>query len=102
MADAARQAGERRELRKGIRRQSVRLEPAPDLARHYLEGLLLDQRDRVELGVEQPGDRIRLRERLADERERRREPDVAPDGGPLQIGEGLTGLDRGERTAMEA
>ena len=96
------QAGERRELREGVGGEPVRLEPVLGLARHHLERLLLDQRDGVELRVEAPRDRVGLRERLAHQRERGREPDVPPDRRPLQVGECLTRLDRRERAVVEA
>ena len=67
MADAAGQACERRELRVGVGGEPVGLEPALDLARHHLDRLLLDQRDRVELRVGETRDRVGLSERLADE-----------------------------------
>ncbi len=52
--DAPRQTGERRELREGIGGEPVRLQPALDLARNNFDRLLLDQRDRIELRVEDP------------------------------------------------
>ena len=57
---------------------------------------------RVELGVEQPRDRVRLRQRLADERERRRQPDPVAERDPLQIGERLAGADRLQRAPVVA
>jgi hypothetical protein len=64
---------------------------------HHLEGVLLHQLDRVELRIEHSRDRIRLRERLADEREGRRQADAVLEGDALQVGERLTGANGRER-----
>ena len=95
-------ARDRVELRVEIREELVRLEPALDLERHHLERLLLHQRDRVELRIEHARDRVGLRERLADEREARRQCDVVLQRDALKIGERLAGADPGERTPVEA
>src|SRR5206468_3005701 len=60
--DTAGQTQERRELREGLSREPVGLEPVLDLARHHLKRLLLDEGDRVELRVEDSRDRVGLRE----------------------------------------
>jgi len=52
--DTPRQTSERRELREDIGSEPVRLQPVLDLARNNFDRLLLDQRDRVELRVEDP------------------------------------------------
>ena len=102
MPEPARQPGERVELRVEIREQAVRLEPPLCLDHHHLERLLLEQRDRIEIRVEDARNRIRLRERLADECEGRRQRDAVVDGDPLKVGESLARADREEGAPVEA
>ena len=102
LAQAPRHADERLELRVGERDEVPGLEPPLRLLQHHLEPVLLEQLDRVELGVERARDRVGLRERLADEREARRQADPVRERDPLQVGERLAGADPGERTPVVA
>src|SRR3954469_2783806 len=80
-----RQPPERLELRVEPGEELVRLEPPLALAQHHLGVVFLEQRDRVELRIQHPCDRVRLGERLANERERRRESDPVLERDALEV-----------------
>ena len=90
------------ELRVRVRGECARLEPLLRLRANHVEAVLGEQLDRVELGIEQPRDRVRLRQRLADERERRRQPDSVAERQTLEIGERLSRANRLQRAPVVA
>ena len=102
MPEPAGHARQRIELRVEVGEQAVRLEPPFGLDHHHVEGLLLHQRDRIQLGREDARDRVRLCERLSDEGEARRQGNVVLERDPLQIGERLACADARERPPVEA
>ena len=102
LADAARQARQRPELGVERAQKLVRREVARRLGEHQVAGLVLEQSDRIELGIEGPRDRICLCERLADQGERGRQPDPVTKADPLQVGERFAGTDAGKRPPVVA
>src|SRR5207237_893444 len=72
------------------------------LAEHHLERVLLEQRDRVELRIQNTCDRVGLRQRLPDQREGRRQRDAVVEGDALQIRQSLPGLDLRQRPPVVA
>ena len=99
LAEAARHPQERLQLREAEREQLVRLEAALGLLRHHGPPLAAQHLDRVERRIERARDALGLRERLADERERRRQRDAVLQAEPLQVGERLARPDPFERAA---
>src|SRR2546421_1085124 len=96
------QACQRAELCVERAQKLIRCEVSRRLGEHQLAGLVLEQSDRIELGVKGPGDRIRLCKRLADQSERGRQPNPVAQADALQVGERLAGPDAGERAPVIA
>jgi hypothetical protein len=87
--------------RSGSRLRSAS-EVALGLGQHQAARLVFEQGDRIKLRVERAGDRVGLRERLADERERRRQANSVAQADPLEVGERLPGPDGGKRAPVVA
>jgi FtsZ-binding cell division protein ZapB len=73
--------------------RSARLELPLRFLEHHVERVVFEQLDRIELRIEQARNRIRLRQRLADERKRRREANAVPQRDALEVRERLARLD---------
>jgi hypothetical protein len=98
--DPARQTGQWAELGESLAQEPVRLEVALGLGQHQAARLVFEQGDRIELRVERAGDRVGLRERLADERERRRQTNSIAQADPLEVGERVPGPDGSKRAPV--
>jgi hypothetical protein len=85
---------------KSLAQEPVRLEVVLGLGQHQAARLVFEQGDRIELRVERAGDRVGLRERLADERERRRQTNSVAQADPLEVGERLPGPDGSKRAPV--
>ena len=90
-------ANQRLELCVSERDEVRRLERPLGLPEHHLDAVLLEQRDRVELGIEGTRDGVRLRKCLSDECEPGRQRDPVLERHPLQVGQRLARLDPRER-----
>ena len=100
LSETARHPAERFQLRVEPCKELVRLEAPLALMQHYLEGVLLEQRNRVELWMQHARDRVRLRERLPHEREAGRQRDPILERDPLKVRECLAGADPGQRSPV--
>src|SRR5215210_2355983 len=95
-----RQTRHRLELCEEARDHAIRLQRPANVAQDHVQGVSLDELDRIELRVERPGDRVGLGERLANERKAGRQEDPVAHGDALQVGEGGSCLDPRQGTPL--